>query len=527
MKTLLIHNDNVAQKEHYTHSKKFSVVSSDIDAYISSDIIVSMQKIEYDIVYIKDNLSDNYIDLLGLRVAYHIRLSQELGDKRYLPIVILSDVDTDILNRLDPLARILFTKNIYTIANEVASVKKFQATYSPKPMSALEYQQDFLPHIHLISSEKDTSHSIANEWAIYGWAEFLKVDSDAIEKNREKIASMLYFKYLLAQNPVKVSNEDTTVQIPKNSGKVLLIDDEWKSGWSDIVSNILASNKSIEFKPFDYNFQDKPFGKLFYHILKKKLEEFDPDVVVLDLRLAQTDHESDDVESYVGIKILEEIHKINAGIQVIMLTATGRSIILEKLYEKKILGYIKKEHPEDKNIQTKENINKLSTLIDEGLERKYLKEIWTISQALLKLQVLENKDLQPIQFEINALFEILDSNMHKRYTYAMLSIFQALEIINNYYINDSTKKWKDGYDGEIEVEGNGYTKQKIEAVLKRLELYDDYQDEIDTIARMRKNVIHPPKHTREESPTKENIVTWYTMLQTILEKIEKTKGATK
>lgn len=115
MKMLLIHNDNVFLGDASCLTIKFLTTSSNIDANIVTSIIKPMMTVEYDVVYIKDNLSKNYIDLLGLRVAYHIRLSKELGDKRYVPIVMLSDVDTHILNRLDPIAQILFTKNIFTI----------------------------------------------------------------------------------------------------------------------------------------------------------------------------------------------------------------------------------------------------------------------------------------------------------------------------------------------------------------------------------------------------------------------------
>lgn len=76
--------------------------------------------------------------------------------------------------------------------------------------------------------------------------------------------------------------------------------------------------------------------------IQEKIQEFNPDVVILDLRLSQSDHENEDINSYTGIKILQKIHEINAGIQVIMLTATSKSTILEKLYEKDIRLYQKR-----------------------------------------------------------------------------------------------------------------------------------------------------------------------------------------
>lgn len=89
-KSLLIHNDNV-KYENFTNSIKFSLVDSDIDKSISNYIITDKKLKDTDIVFIKDNLSSNYIELLGLRVAYHLRLSGELKTKRFIPIVISNE----------------------------------------------------------------------------------------------------------------------------------------------------------------------------------------------------------------------------------------------------------------------------------------------------------------------------------------------------------------------------------------------------------------------------------------------------
>ena len=75
----------------------------------------------------------------------------------------------------------------------------------PKNLSILDdsnYKKEFLDKIR-IELPKDISgdHDISNQWAIYRWAEYLKINSDAIKRNKEKISSLLYFKYLVALNP--------------------------------------------------------------------------------------------------------------------------------------------------------------------------------------------------------------------------------------------------------------------------------------------------------------------------------------
>ena len=114
MNSLIIHNDNLLDIEQFNLEKKFEQNNSDIDKYISLDIIPYIKNNPIDIIYIKDNLSTNYLELYGLRVAYHIRLSSNLSfEERCLPIVIISDIDIYVLNKLTPLANILFTKNVF------------------------------------------------------------------------------------------------------------------------------------------------------------------------------------------------------------------------------------------------------------------------------------------------------------------------------------------------------------------------------------------------------------------------------
>ncbi|MBD3842860.1 MAG: response regulator, partial [Campylobacterales bacterium] len=424
-KSIVIHYDNVIDTE-FNDDIKFNS-DGNIDKYISSYIIDELSNKEFDKIFIKDNLSSNYLELYGLRVAYHIRLSSELGSKRFVSIVIISDFNEATLNRFTHEANILFTQGIYLCKNTKEDIQKYQSL----ELQRVTNYDEFLANIE-VSPPKDTSgsHDIANKWAIYRWGEFLKVDSDAVDKNKSEIENELYFKYLNALNK-KDTLENIEIQKPTKKGKVLLIDDEWNKGWSDIISQSLDSDK-IEFDCFEYDFKDKTKFSLYMQI-QNKIKTFDPDVVVLDLRLSQTDHENEDIENYTGIKILQKIHEINAGIQVIMLTATSKSTILEKLYEKKILGYIKKEHPNDSAVDTVENVNKFVGLVDKGLGRKYLKEIWDLQKNILSYDLPKD-----ILIEINTVFEVLDSNMENKFNFTILTFSKVLEYINKLYINEYT-----------------------------------------------------------------------------------------
>jgi len=525
---LLIHNNNTPLKKMIDNQIVFNptiddLSENDIDGFISKTVMPQIKEKKFQIIYIKDNLSVNYLDFYGLILAYHIRF--ELGAENFVPIVILSEIDAYTINRLTPLGAILFTKNLFLVENSLSSIDKFKDLQS-KTVSSDEYRQGFLNKIE-IEAPKDylSHHDISNEWAIYRWAEFLKItDSQAINQNREKIASMLYFKYLLAKNPIKIEKKNENQFVPRaltNSGKILYIDDEWANGWSDILKHYFSKKQDIKFEIFEHNFKDDNTYSV-QSTITEKVKIYSPDLVILDLRLVKNDHQDlnrENISNYTGIKVLEKIKNINQGIQVLMLTATGKGVILDKLYEYNIVGYIKKEHPTDTNINIEDNFNKLKELVDSGLEKKYLKEIWEIQKSILELDLFKKDKFRQMRFEIDSVFEILNSDMEKRYIYAMLSIFQALEEINNYYIDDRTKQWIDK-DSEIAIEGQGYTKQKIKAILKRLGLFEEFSFEINNISKMRKNAIHPPSQEYEK-PNQKDILPWFKMLKEILICIDK------
>jgi len=527
---LLIHNNNTPLKKMIDNQIVFNptiddLSENDIDGFISKTVMPQIKEREFQIIYIKDNLSVNYLDFYGLILAYHIRF--ELGAEKFIPIVILSEIDAYTINRVTPLGAILFTKNLFLTENNLNGIDKFKDLQS-KAVSSDEYRQGFLNKIE-IEPPKDylSHHDISNEWAIYRWAEFLKIDdSEAINQNREKIASMLYFKYLLAKNPITIKKKNGIQFVPRppeNSGKILYIDDEWAKGWSDILINYFSKNSDIEFKTFEYEFKDSNQFSL-RSAIKEYCENYSPDVVLLDLRLTQNDHTTTDIESLTGIKVTQLIKEINPAIQVVILSATSKSTILENLYTHGILGYIKKEHPTDVNISTKDNFDKLKGLIDRGFEKKYLKEVWVIQNEILKFNISNE-----IQLEIKSVFEILNSDMENRFNYAMFAIVKVIEIITNIYTEE---KWENkqryAYWKNLEIKissnysnKNDSTENKIRTILnEKLSLTDTtIHDNIGKIIKIRNNTIHPKNNSNQEKISKEDIVEWFKMLQTILKKI--------
>ena len=165
------------------------------------------------------------------------------------------------------------------------------------------------------------------------------------------------------------------------------------------------------------------------------------------------------------------------------------------------------------------------TLVDKGLGKKYLKEVWDIQNDILKLDISNEMNI-----EVKSIFEILDSEMENKFIYAIFAIFKVIEMINYQYTEEKYKNNKrDAYwiNTEIKLEckytmRSDTSENKIRLILDRkLSLTSkELHQNISDINRIRNNTIHPKKGI-VEIPTKENILTWFKMLQTILEEIDK------
>jgi len=533
----LIHNDNsFTEIEHITDDLKFglddpantnTVIDSNIDNYISNIFIPSIQDKEIDILFIKDSLSKNYLDFLGLRLAYHIRLSEELGDKRFIPIVILSDLDGYNLNKFTSLARVLFTKNIFIGENTPHTIEFYKDNLIINEDLKNNFRENFLDMIE-VEAPKDylSSHSIANEWSIYRWGKYLDIPNEDIENN---ISSMLYFKYLMNNYPIEEADVFTP-EPPAQTGKVLYIDDELRKGWKEIFEHLFSID-TITFECLDEEYKYKEAHEII-EFVKAKILEYDPDTVILDLRLHYDDFkEGVTTDNLTGVKVLKFIkEEINRGIQCVALTASQDSLILEKLYEYDIVGYVKKEHPNNYKIDTKENINKVVSLVDKGLENKYLKDIWTIQEEIKALQgftITDEADLVSELFTNSQfVFDILNGKAENKMSMAVLTIYKCFEVIVKIYINNN--KFKDEIDltshdilvppSTPSISGTLWHLFNIFQIKLSINDAPQLYSDTRTLHLCRKDIVHAD--ATNCTFTSEDIVQWFNILKIVVTEIK-------
>lgn len=523
LKPLLIHNDkdNTPAVQIVDNSISFGLdISSNadmgIDYYITKKFIPYLISQEFDCLLIKDSLSSNYLDLFGLALAYHVRLSKELLQKRFVPIVVISDVDGYTLEKIGKQTDILTTQGVYICENRYEAIEHMIKEVEQNGISIENnYGPGFLDRISVHEPEDYLSHhGIANEWSIYQWAKYLQIDPNEIRALEQKMSSLLYFKYLKAKHPIR-SPFTKMQRVTQGSGKILYIDDEWKKGWGTIFEALFPENEDYVFKVHEAKYKDIEVDAIIDSI-EKRVKEFYPDVVILDMRLHEDDFDIDTAPAELsGVKVFQCIKEINPGIQFVIFTASKNSMLLEELYnmDPSIVGYVKKEHPEDKEVSTQGNINKLILKIDQALGRKYLKEISDIRNG-----IVETLDSNPFeQFfndnahyedqiaimknEVNFIFDILSSDIEKKGCHAMVSLATILDALQSVFIREYFDKSTQKYEYMYLDENLSGIRKKLalhDKIIKVLEKLNHGVDKgltmsLDLLRKNRNNYIHSSK----------------------------------
>ncbi|MBI9042807.1 response regulator [Lutibacter sp.] len=528
-KPLLIHNDNTSLIDIELLKYRNEKFNSSIDDFIS-DVLL---KRDFDCLVIPFSLSENYLEFKGIELAYHIRLTKELGDLRFVPIIFIGEETPYIISKIDKrLSPILYTDGIYNIKDskekaEKLIKKKLKGTTEEKIREQIEVSPP---------SNYSSHHSVANEWSIIRWAKYLGIDnSDNFKPVIEKINSSLYYKYLLNKFPVP-DIDKSSLEI-KGSGKILLIDDEYEKGWS-IIFNRIFRKDDFTFKVLETDFNLSKNEIVDSAITK--IEQFKPDVVILDFRLRTDEFYNTLIKDITSVEILRRIKVLNPGIQVIIFTASNKVWNLQKLESLGADGFIIKESPEfnHDNKFTRENIKSFKRTIENLLNKKYLIYIYNktqnikanLSANLPKLDTLlhgnGNEFVSEVEYWLISASKFLSKEQNEQiFSAAYINYFHIFEALQNsliivyslnfvdgeklkyYKFNDSTQQYSE--DGFLENVGDNKIKnsitQKIANIGYRYSNFDS--EDIGRFYRLNKtrnNIVHKDKNDPERGEINKN-----------------------
>lgn len=207
MKSLLIYNNNINSNLVDDFKSKLGVAfpfaitnqalskeNYSFDSHVTDFLLETIKSSIFDVIFLPFNLSEeNYLELLGLQIAYHIRLTPLFKNTK-TAIVFYGEEDVYQINKFNKLGGILFTKNVFiTNKLKIEDLIK-QVDFINKQQNILfNFNEDFLNKIQIKpSGNYETRHSIANEWAILKWANTLNLQAEEINK----IESLIGFSVL-------------------------------------------------------------------------------------------------------------------------------------------------------------------------------------------------------------------------------------------------------------------------------------------------------------------------------------------
>lgn len=461
MNKLLIHNNNTS----FNRANIFSIAEQfvfdiendkDVDLYIDDNLSrgVLKQKIESaDIIFIKIALSENYLEYLGLRLAYHIRLTKTLGAKTNIPIIFIAEESLQFLGLTYAEPTILFTKGIYLIKEKLENYFKVIKWFDEGNLNECDDRIRFINTININPpANYQSHHSIANEWALTRYFDVFEKDdeNEVYTALKKKILNLdylktLHYKYTEAKasrqkfkkpsfNPIINGIENTQIGI---------IDDEINKGWLTFYDYLFCRSqaKSLAFYDFKkYESKNELILRLKNWLLQVIDSNYPIDLFIIDLRLHDDDFGEVDFDNITGIQIIKFIKKKNPGIQIVISTASNKVWNYQKCLEYGVTNYAIKESPETFNSreETKSALIHFKNQITNASGKIFLallfRNIKTIKEENIFVNLENEKEFQKIIFNKNGLLDqifnliSLDLTSETILNQVLLLSFQILEL---------------------------------------------------------------------------------------------------
>jgi hypothetical protein len=344
-----------------------------------------LNEIKYDHIFLPLCFGNVLSDFNGLRLATHIRCTSSLNQLSSVYIYGFVGMEFLIHNEY---FNILKSKNIFLIPFSKKAFKEIE-NILPNPFTIEELPEQIAKLKLDVPNNYEDNHSIANEWAIYRWTKCIGIEPNQdLEKILDRITNNLYFKYLKIINPIQSSDliKKENIIIRKSSNpRVLIIDDEIEKGWNELFAYILTDINNIYLDFIGDRFTNWTSEKIINDSVKKIISD-DIDIVILDFRLNFDDYKLNNPKEVTSVKLLNEIKKINPGIQVIVFSATQKIWNLQSLQEAEANGFIIKESPEN----TSSNFTKFS-IIDFIQSFETCNELFFLKEFYKSQFEVENK----------------------------------------------------------------------------------------------------------------------------------------
>lgn len=399
MRKLLIHSNNTSfnteglfpVENQYLFDIAYDKSADEyIDDILNGDL---GQRLKHtDIVYIKLSLSSNYLEYLGLRLIYHIRLTKSLGDICNLPIILIADESIQFLGLTAEEPSVLFTKGVYLIRESYDDYIKSIENFEKNRIKPLDNNSAFVEAVQISPpSNYDSHHSIANEWALVRYFSMFKLDVEnekyvSLKKKIEGLdyTKTLHFKYTESQiHRQKFSRKHLYTPVIDNvkNRTIGVLEDELNKGWFEYYDYLfeLSGAKLLAFDNFNKEeSKEELVERLKSWCDKNMFGEDSVDVFIIDIRLHDEDFFEKDFDQLSGVEIIKYIKAKNPGCQIVVHTASNKVWNYQNVLKYGVSSYCIKESPENFNSrsETKLGINLFCKELSFATGKSYLAELY-------------------------------------------------------------------------------------------------------------------------------------------------------
>lgn len=411
------------------------------------------------IVFIPLALSRDYISLTGLRLGMHIRLTAELGEGRKVPIVFMGEETYEQVGRLSPLGSFLFTQGVDLIKEDNDCILEAVEKWKGFKLSSDYLEEAFLERVAVQPPDfYDSKHTLSNELSLLYLDHLSGHNVLENKKELELVKSSLYVKWVLARqqrllSQMQEGQANNLFTIEKAKGKrILLIDDERKKGWYDLLECFFQGAKEFECLEIE---RSDTIQKLEAK-LNSKIQQKDWDLFLLDIRLLDKDHyATTDFSNFSGFTLLKLIKQNNEGNQVILFSASHQHEIYD--YGKKTGADEVWIKPEVSYTLLKSGVlEKFDQIVNRCLDRKWFKDVFQqvdrfnayLDFERYNLSEDEEELYDEIAWLLKGATQILRFETELSKQLFVLLLFKIVEECNDFYIIDSRQnkelKFKEG-----------------------------------------------------------------------------------
>jgi CheY-like chemotaxis protein len=431
---LLFHSSNTSLSDYFHGSNQVlfnskSLVQLDTILYnLTED--AHKKASENSLLFIKTSLGNDYLSFHGLRLAYHIRLSEH-EKLAQLPIIFVSSEPIDQLLKLTQWAGILSTKSVYLIDESESSYTEIVNQRNNLKFSKVEDPKEEIKSLNIKPpSNLDTSHNLTNALALSNWANYLSSPEIAISI-REKVGEDIFFKLqTLAYSNSAKFNPNTRIPLPQGS-KILVLDDESELGWKYVFKEVFDIGTIIEFLPIH---KEQSKNSIIDDCLNA-IDSINPDCILLDLRLHNSDHDiSSPKEELTGVKLLQKIKSINSGISVMAFTASKDTEVTRMLLTPELDDHFPVNEFLSKSLQPNELRESFRDSIKKAVGKtKFIKPyISRLDKLITKNRSASFANMNTVEarkfLELSKL-SLMNKAINQQYNIAFIFLYKALEAV--------------------------------------------------------------------------------------------------